>query len=574
MREAFDAVIVGSGFGGSVTAYELANAGWSVCVLERGRRYPPGSFARSPHAMRSNFWDPSEGLYGLFDVWSFRHSEALVSSGLGGGSLIYANVLLRKPEEWFVEVDGDARKRPWVVTRAQLEPHYDAVERVLGATVYPIDRSPYDQTAKSHALRRAAERLASGGEQVAWQAVKLAVAFAGDPQAEPRPAEPIRETLPNLHGRPRRTCRLCGECDIGCNDGSKNSLDFNYLTMAQHEGAEIRDLCEVKTIRPRAGGGFDVEYVRHAPEAVADGAGPQARGTSVTIQAAHVVLSAGALGSTYLLLRNREHLPALSPTLGSRYSTNGDLLSFAMRCLDRSVRPPRAALMDPSRGPVITGAIRMDIDEHRGFYLEDAGYPDFVNWLVEAADAPGWISRGVSFAWRRLRAMLNDAPRTEIDSEIAHLIGLAALSSSSTPLLGMGRDRATGTMSLRPGRGGRGPFLQVDWSRRDSADYFDALAAFSRRVAEAMGGSFRENPLSRHLRRIITVHPLGGCPMGSRWDEGVVDPDGAVFNYPGLHVADGSVMPGSIGANPSLTIAALSRKFALAMLEHGTASRA
>ena len=138
MADRFDAVIVGSGFGGAVMANELTQAGLHVCLLERGRAYPPGSFPRSPYKMARNFWDPSEGYYGLFDLWSFRNTEAIVSSGLGGGSLIYANVLIRKPEAWFVreEIPG-SHSEFWPIRRADLEPHYDAVEKVLGGQPYP-----------------------------------------------------------------------------------------------------------------------------------------------------------------------------------------------------------------------------------------------------------------------------------------------------------------------------------------------------------------------------------------------------------------------------------------------------
>ena len=154
-------------------AYELASAGLGVCVLERGRAYPPGSFPRSPREVARNFWQPDEGLLGLFDLWAFRHSEALVASGLGGGSLIYANVLLRKPEEWFFDRDRNGVLRPWPVGRADLEPHYDAVEAMLGATPYPFGQAPYDQTAKTRAMERAAAGLG-----LDWTLPHLAVAFA------------------------------------------------------------------------------------------------------------------------------------------------------------------------------------------------------------------------------------------------------------------------------------------------------------------------------------------------------------------------------------------------------------
>src|SRR4051794_3648718 len=151
-------VIVGSGFGGSVSAYRLADAGREVLLLERGKPYPPGTFARTPAELAKAFWDPSEGLQGLFDLWSFSGLDGIVSSGLGGGSLIYANVLLRKDERWFVGPDdpgpgGEA----WPVTRADLDPHYDRAERMLGATEYPLAHAPYDRTPKTLAFRAAAE---------------------------------------------------------------------------------------------------------------------------------------------------------------------------------------------------------------------------------------------------------------------------------------------------------------------------------------------------------------------------------------------------------------------------------
>jgi cholesterol oxidase len=134
----FDAVIVGSGFGGSVTAYRLAEAGLDVCVLERGKAYPPGEFPRAPQRMQKNFWDPSEGLHGMYNIWSFNELGAVVCSGLGGGSLIYANVLIRKDEKWFVKEDlRNGGHEYWPVTRADLDPHYDRVEKMLGAQRYP-----------------------------------------------------------------------------------------------------------------------------------------------------------------------------------------------------------------------------------------------------------------------------------------------------------------------------------------------------------------------------------------------------------------------------------------------------
>ena len=219
----YDAVIVGSGFGGSVMAYRLAAAGLRVCVMERGKAYPPGSFPRSPWRMRTNFWDPSEGLHGLFNIWSFNGLGAVVSSGLGGGSLIYANVLLRKEKETFQD-EG------WPVTYEDLESHYANVERMLDAQPYPFqkdpaertpDRDAYNQTAKTEAMRIAALRLKAQGKDVEWKLPNLAVTFA-NPGEAPVPGQPIYGTgperkgvtawdpsqgpIPSMFGRTRLTC--------------------------------------------------------------------------------------------------------------------------------------------------------------------------------------------------------------------------------------------------------------------------------------------------------------------------------------------------------------------------------
>lgn len=566
--EHYDAIVVGSGFGGSTMAAELAEAGLRVCVLERGRRYPPGSFARSPREMSRNFWDPRSGLYGMFDVWSFQHSEAIVSSGLGGGSLIYANVLLRKPEEWFSEQQPDGTLKPWPVSRQDLDPHYDAVEQAMGATQYPFGESPYRDTRKTRAFHEAAETLGYD-----WFLPKLAITFASRPECPPVPGESIDQSVPNLHGASRRTCTLCGECDIGCNTGSKNTLDFTYLSRAARAGAVIMDSCEVKTIRPRISHprGYEVEFIKYQPDAW-DGrkmdldAVPRQKLTTDRL-----ILSAGTLGSTFLLLRNRENFPNLSKCLGSRYSTNGDLLSFAVCCSGGKGGIPKR--IEASRGPVITSSISAPVGKHGGFFLQDAGYPMFLDWMAEMADAPGWLRRVFKFAWHRIVEWLGGEPNSEVDKQVSALLGTGGLSSSSMPILGMGRDTADGTMMLRRARRSQRELLQVNWSDAGSKEYFKTITKASRKVAESMGGKFMQNAATEYLHRLVTVHPLGGCPMGNSAEDGVVDSYGEVFYYPGLYVADGAVMPGPVGANPSLTIAALARRFAHRILERHAEER-
>lgn len=545
LNEHFDAVIVGSGFGGSVTAYRLAEAGQRVCVLERGKPYPPGSFPRSPDGLSKNFWDPSNGLYGMFNVWSFSGIDALISSGLGGGSLIYANVMIRKDERWFVHDDREY----WPISRADLEPHYDRCESMLAVQKYPLDTEPYASTPKTRAFERAAKGLGYD-----WFLPDLAVTFAndGDPAV---PGEPIREEYPNLHGRTRFTCRLVGECDVGCNFGAKNSLDYTYLSAAARHGADLRTLSEVKSFRPREGGGFEIDYVVHDPDAGTK--------TPVTLTAGRLVLSAGTLGTTFLLLKNRAAFPGLSDRLGTHFSGNGDLLTFAMRSTEKG----KPINIDSDYGPVITSAIRFgdsadgDGSEGRGFYIEDAGYPNFVSWMLAAADEPRafWLWRKVAF--RLLRKWLLRKPETDVSGVVSSLFGDSALSKGTLPLLGMGRDVPDGRMRLKD------DLLDVEWSKDGaSGPYFKRMRDRMHDISNELGATFQDNPLW-WLSKVITVHALGGCPMGRDANEGVVDPWGNVFGVPGLHIADGSVMPGPVGPNPSLTIAALADRFCDGMLE-------
>jgi len=559
-RTHFDAVIVGSGFGGSVTAYRLAEAGLDVCLLERGKAYPPGSFPRAPHEMKRNFWDPSGGLYGLFDLWSFDDFEALASSGLGGGSLIYANVLLRKDEDWFVQegITGEGYEY-WPVTREDLDPHYDRVEETMNVQKYPLDEAPYSDTPKTNAFREAAETLG-----LDWQRPPLAVTF-GNEDERPVPGEPIEEPEGNLHGRSRQTCRLCGECDIGCNYGSKNTLDYNYLSAAEREGADLRTLHEVRSFRPRAEGGYEITYVEHDLDR--EGRRTDTRQLDrQTLTADRLILGAGTLGSTFLLLRSREHLPGLSDALGTRFCGNGDLLGFA---LDAEAPDPvhggeRPRSLDPNKGPVITSAIRVGdaLDggdaTGRGFYLQDAGYPRFLSWIAETTNLFSTTTRALRFLWRVLSARLRGD--TNLSAELQAALG-GAFSKSTLPLLGMGRDIPNGTMALDGPRR-----LTNDWRLKSSRDYFQRLKKTMQEVANAMGADFLINP-TWFLKRVITVHALGGCPMGRTEEEGVVDEYGEVFNHPNLYVADGAIMPGPVGPNPSLTIAALADRIADRIIE-------
>jgi cholesterol oxidase len=495
----------------------------------------------------------------MFDVWAFRGIESVVSSGLGGGSLIYANVLLRKDPAWFVDDTPGRPEQPWPVSYHDLEPYYEAAETMLGAQRYPFDVPPYSGTAKTDAMRHAAARLG-----LEWQLPPLAITFA-NPGAPPQPSQPIVEDRPNLHGLPRRTCRLCGECDIGCNDGAKNTLDYNYLSRAADAGAEIRTLCEVRRIDPDGAGGYLIRYVTRFPDAATGPAEEES-----TVHAERLVLGAGTFGSTYLLLRNRAAFPRLGPALGTRFSGNGDLLAFLRHGRTRVEGAAVPRPFNPEFGPVITSVIRLpdtldgEGDVGRGFYIEDGGNPHFLDWVVQAAGAPMVAARLVNFLVRRAWAHAKGTPRAGISADVAALFGGGVTSATMLPVLCMGRDIPDGTMRLRDGD------LELDWTTASSASFFARVEATLADLAETLEAVLANTPLWL-FKRVITVHPLGGVPMGASPDRGVVNGWGEAFAYPGLHVVDGSVMPGPVGPNPSLTITAFAERAAAHILQGGQA---
>jgi cholesterol oxidase len=584
MTEHFEAVIIGSGFGGSVITYRLAEAGLKVCLLERGQAYPPNSFPRAPYDLGKNFWDPSEGLYGMYNVWSFKGSGALVASGLGGGSLIYANVLVRKDEKWFKEDLPNGRYKEWAVKYHQLASHYARVEQMMNVQKYPFAHPPYNNTPKMLALRQAAEKINCSETNPVWLPVNLAVSFRSNPVANPDEdnsdnppivGAQIKEQYKNYHSvkfnceMPRSTCRLCGECDLGCNFGSKNTLDYTYITAAIHQTrpADVRTLCEVKSIKPRCDTpkGYRVEYVIHKPERFQEQktVNDEAREKQV-ITCDYLILAAGTFGTPFLLFKNQTSFPNINKSiLGTRYNVNGDLLSFIVKSMEKKNGKSVPRRLDPSFGPVITSAIRFadDLDgggkQGRGFYVEDGGHPYLLSWFAELQGLPGTLSRSMRFLKTVLKyrwGLSNDA---DLSAEISELLGEAASSKSSMPVLTMGRDIPNAKLFLKGG------WLDCDWSIKNSREYYDRVRRVVKAIAKALNAEYMDNPSYKwNFHQVLTAHPLGGCPLGETREEGVVNACGEVFGYPGFYIADGSVMPGPVGPNPSLTIAAFADRFA------------
>jgi cholesterol oxidase len=448
---------------------------------------------------------------GPYDIRPLNDVFVVQAAGYGGGSLIYANVQMRPPADLF------EHGWPRVFTRATLDPYYDLVAHMLD--VRPVEPDPRsgELPPKTRLMEEAATRLGRTGQIFR---PNIAVRFGGA-------GEPL---TPNRFGALQSGCVHCGECDIGCNFGAKNTLDRNYLAVAESLGADVRTGCEVTRLVP-AGDGFELEYRDRD-----DG------DTERTASARQVFLALGAVNTTELLLRCRDQyqtLPGLSPKLGSGYSANGDFLA-----LGTGTSPP----FSPRRGPTITTACLFDRDNggrRTWFLVEEGGYTTYLAHLLPLL-SPSRLARLVG---RELEGRLAHHAET-----FASL--LEQESDATAVLLVMGRDEANGRIELR----GRHHRLHVRWDTPSNLPLYAAETAACREVVDALGGRFALAPNWRFLGQPFAVHNLGGCRMGTREGDGVVDPEGRVFGYPGLHVLDGASIPTALGANPSHTIAAVAER--------------
>ncbi|MDH3231345.1 MAG: GMC family oxidoreductase [Alphaproteobacteria bacterium] len=539
----FDVIVIGSGFGGSVMTCRLAEKGYRVCLLERGREYGFNAFPRRIHELKQAFWDPRDGLDGLFEFRSHPDSDicTLTASGLGGGSLIYANVLIPMDEELFEGWPGG-------INRSVLEPYYQKVLGTMEAAPYPFDDDPYyADTPKTAALKDAAGRLGQDPDATAPPHgffPHLAVWFKGTVPGE---------QSPNAHGVLQSRCIKCGECDIGCNIHAKNTLDLNYIARARNGAllgpqgvpADVRTNAEAVDIVPD-GGGYRVTY---------RSSGDAAQAAHETLHAGKVVVSCGSVGSAGLLLRLKRSnsLPKLSDALGKKWCGNGDLEGTVLGAGTEIV---------PTKGPVITYAIKYTYRPYPdGFahqiYVEDAGFPAFLAWYAAGKIPSGrkFVQR-IKLLWKFIVRIFKRRPEINIGDDLSRMIDNDGLIRHTMLLLGMGRDRSDGEVVLDE----QGD-AAVKWRAAGSRLHIDRQKREMKRLAKAMDGKFLVNPLT-YIDKLIAVHPLGGCAMADDPAGGVVGPNGEVFNYPGLYVVDGSILPTSIGPNPSLTIAALAERIA------------
>jgi cholesterol oxidase len=508
IRASYDAIVIGTGFGGAVAACRLAQAGLSVAVLERGRRYDINPFPR-------NWNNPFDGWLwssdrGLLDVKLFQEMTVVQAAGLGGGSLIYANVHMRAPEAVF------DNGWPRGYNRAALDPYYDLVAYMLDINPVPKSKLP----TKTRLMEVAAQRL---GRSDQFCFPNIAVDF-GASGVEHR----------NKFGVLQRGCTSCGECCVGCNFHAKNTLDLNYLAIARSKGADIATLCEVFKIEPVATG-YKVIFKDHANNE-----------QESEITARYCFVSAGAINSTELLLRCRDWhgtLSKLSLRLGDHYSGNGDFLAFAF-----NTREP----FNPSEGPTITTGIvydRTDDGFKNWFILEEGGYPRKFEAFLQLLNPHFGLFRAVGIV---TKDALLKAFRT-----IGGRAGGTDRSSDHTAiLLIMGRDLADGEIRLHP----RTSELSIKWKVPSNLALYEAERRLSTDFASAMGGNVAMNPLWRLFHIPATVHSLGGCLMADSREGGVTDANGEVYEYPGLFVLDGSILPAATGVNPAHTIAAVAER--------------
>jgi cholesterol oxidase len=517
----FDVIVIGSGFGGGTVALRLAQAGKKVCVLERGRRWrgknmPPASKGHPQTTAfpeigdkhffwGREFWRPMRQRLGLYDVRQLTALQGLGGAGVGGGSLIWANVVVDAPESVF------ASGWPSDINRAVLDPYYRKADPFLRPTRVPgVDGSASRYTiARANALKAAALKLG-----LKWKPVDVAVNFGDEITAQR-----------NGHGSARQKgCNFCGLCTAGCPQNAKNTVDITYIAEAEKLGAQVRAQHEVDAIG-QTGDGYYVTFAAYNLDGTLAHRG--------ILKAPQVVLAAGSFGSTELLLRCRDgaYLPNISLALGSRFSINGNVLSGALNPNARS----NPAL---NNGPAISGMI-----DYGNFAVEDLSNPTWAAGIV----GEGNFKR----AWAFLRALAGFKPSKKTLDEARDLL----------VYVGVGKDTASGRLSLNAFGD-----LHLDWEGGlENEPVVKALHAEMSKLAAAQGRAYVPNVFSV-FNRPVTYHPLGGCPMAETAQKGVVDSYGRVFGYPGLFVADGSIVPTAIGRNPSYTIAALAERVAEGMV--------
>lgn len=519
---AFDVIVIGSGFGGAITGCRLAEAGYKVLILERGRRWDKTNYPRRPDD--NWIWnnDRPEEKNGWLELHVFPHMAVAQGAGVGGGSLIYANISCEAPKDIF------NLGWPKEITYDELKPHYDTVAKFMNVQSVPDNQ----WTARMKLMKEGAEKI---GQADRFKKLELAVSFDKDwTYDQPDPHNPAKsKRFANQQGVQQGMCVHLGNCDIGCDVDAKNTLDLNYIPWAEKHGAEVRELHLVNNIEP-VGNGYCVYFDRIA-------GGQRIPGNET---ARIVIVAASSLGSTELLLRCRDvtkTLPNISAFLGHDWSSNGDFLTPAFY-QDRNILP--------TRGPTITSAIDFldRSDAGQSFWIEDGGFPDLAGDYLQKLKAGG-ASSGL---WAKL---LIDAFGHMLQDQNQPFRNVM-------PWFAQGVDAANGILSMHHDILTGKPCLNLAWDIGKSKQVIETIVSMHLRLAAATGGHPVVPPTWSLLNYLITPHPLGGCCMGDTPNDGVVNHAGEVFGYKNLYVADAAIIPEALGVNPSRTIGALAERIA------------
>jgi len=511
----YDVLVIGSGFGGSVSALRLTEKGYKVGVIEAGPRFEDKDFSKGTLDITKYLWAPALGCYGIQRIDAVRDTLIVAGAGVGGGSLVYANTLYEPLPAFY----KDAQWSHITDWREELAPYYDQAKRMLGVVENPV-RTPADDV-----MEKVASDMGVGDT---FHPTPVGVFFGG-PGADPD--QVVADPYFGGAGPDRNPCRNCGECMSGCRHNAKNTLVKNYLYLAEQNGAKVMPLTTVTKVSPRDGGGYDVA-VKFTK---AKRATPR---TTRTLTAEHVIFAAASLGTQKLLHRLKDEgvLPKLSDRLGYLSRTNSESILGAIA--------PSSDTTDYSYGVAITSSFHPDEDTH----IEPCRYGKGFNTMAMMqtvltdgdGDGPRWR------AW--LKELWTQRSNIKELYDLKHwsertVIALV-MQSLDNSITTYGKKGPLGwRMTSRQGHGAPNP----TWIPVAN----DAV----RRIAGVLGGTPGGN-IGEPFNMPLTAHFIGGCAIGDSAETGVIDAYQRVYGYPGLHIADGSAISANLGVNPSLTITA------------------
>ena len=503
--QSYDFIIIGSGFGGSVSALRLAQKGYRVAVLEKGLRYNSRDFPKTNWNLRKSIWMPRLGQLGIQSLTLLKHVLVLSGVGVGGGSLVYANQLIQPDDSIFMKPEWGSGN--W---KEKLAPFYKEASRMLGAVPSPSIGNA------DHVLREVGIELR--GEDT-FHINPVGVFFGEAGKTVPDP-------FFDGEGPERTGCKLCGACMIGCPYGAKNTLDKNYLYLAEKLGVQIIAETEVTGIEPLP----DHQYA----VITRTSHGLTRKGSKYITN--NVVLSAGVLGTVDLLFRCKQAgtLPEISDRLGDLTRTNSEAI-LGVDSRDHS--------RDWNDHIAITSGIYPDKDTHIEVVRYNKGSDLMYMLATVLTDGGGKIPRQIRFLVNILRHPIQFLRALWVPGQSARMTVILVMQATENYL------------KLKRTSFGLASELPLDGNRVPS--YIPIANQVTRKMAEKMDGFPKGSWFEVLMDAPSTAHILGGCVMGETPADGVVDQQGRVFGYPGLYVADGSVVPVNLNANPALTITAL-----------------